>query len=1059
MSDSKIVPERFTLLPRAIDEFNVDQQTENNTKKLNELGGVDFLLERLLTTPDGLQAEEASEEALAERRLALGENVFPAAETDSFLKMLFDAFNDATLIVLIIAAIVSLIIGMTEHPETGWIEGTAILVAVCIAAGVAAVNDYSKEQKFQALNKLKEDIFVKVIREGRQKEVSTHDVVVGDIVELQTGDKIPADGVLLRGTDVASNESSLTGEPEDKKKTAERDPFLLSGCTLNTGSCRMIVIAVGSRSRWGRIKAKLNVDPEPTPLQKKLDHMVKLIGYVGVGSAILTMLAMIIVYFVSPPTDQTLSSYIVKTFIIGVTIIVVAVPEGLPLAVTISLAYSTGQMLEDKNLIRVLAACETMGNATNICSDKTGTLTENRMTVVQGQFGGARCKQGALPAATELSPGLLALLCEGIALNSNAQLRIGDNGKLEAIGSKTEGALLMMVERWWRSRGDGSGAAEAESKADESAAVTPPAGKPAAAGGADDDEDDDTTLLTENYLEFRNSQQDNVVKLYSFSSARKRMSVLVRLPDGRLRLYVKGASEIVLGLCQQQTLADGSEAELTEEDAEGMNGFILEMADNALRTIGIAHRDFPADWLPADGPPADAPEEELVLDAIVGIIDPLRGDVKEAVKTCVGAGITVRMVTGDNLHTACAIARDCGILTEGGVSLEGPEFRRMTPAELDAVLPKLQVLARSSPEDKHTLVTRLNGKGLPQNREQWEAEHPDLSWDTDRDTTLPGYLEEWSAVYSEGQVVGVTGDGTNDAPALRIADVGLAMGKSGTEVAKDASDIVILDDKFSSIVKAVLWGRAVYDNIRKFLQFQLTVNVVALALTFIAAVASFDPPLNAVMMLWVNLIMDTMGALALATEKPTMALLDRRPYKRSTSLISMPMWRNIMVQSLFQLILQLVLLWAGAGLFGVNEGGTCLQTGPPDEDGRELCIKRDHSHFTIMFNTFVFCQLFNEFNARGIRDEKNPFAGLFGNVIFMGVIVVTVVLQLLLVTFGGDFVQTVPLTFVQWLATIALGAISIPVGLLMRYIPVAERPESFAAGESAQAVAFAKAKL
>mmetsp|Transcript_14213 Transcript_14213/g.23654 ORF Transcript_14213/g.23654 Transcript_14213/m.23654 type:complete len:1068 (-) Transcript_14213:64-3267(-) len=978
------------LSAKELSSFNDDQDIHLNEDALEKLGGLSALEKKLKTNfKKGLSGDAKD---IANRITLYGKNEFPVPESQTWLELFIASFEDATLIVLIVSAVVSFAVGIIEDPAKGWIEGAAILFAVLLVAVVTATNDYNKESQFRKLNAVKDDVEVGVLRAGQAVTVDVKALVVGDILILNAGDRVPTDGLLVDGSDVTCNESALTGESDDKKKAIASsqdggDMFMLSGSSLATGYAHVLVVAVGEQSRWGRTKAKLAAESVDTPLQEKLDTLAGQIGNLGMVSAGATFLAMMVLWFMYPENrDPSLNvwEFALKAFIMAVTIVVVAVPEGLPLAVTLSLAYSTQKMMKDNNLIRVLAACETMGNATNICSDKTGTLTQNRMTVVAGWVAGDYYAD-APPTSSDLPPKIVEYIAEGVSVNSTANLirSMGDEWPI-VNGSKTEGALLMMLEM----------------------------------------------QLLQDYKPLRTrfdaSRGD---KLITFSSARKRMSVV--LADGMHGgaksgvCYTKGAAEIVVGLSTKYIDAQGKEKDITAAVRKELLDAIADMAKNALRTIAIAHRVVST--LTGDED-AEQLETELTIDAVFGIKDPLRPDVKAAVEQCQEAGIFVRMVTGDNIDTAKAIARECGILTEGGLAMEGPVFRKLTPEQLDAVLPNLQVLARSSPDDKHTLVTRLNGSALPDSPESWLVAHPDGDFSRDKDLLLPGYREEWEAAREHqggvGEVVGVTGDGTNDGPALKAADVGLSMGLTGTDVAKEASDIVILDDNFSSIVKSVMWGRSVFDNIRKFLQFQLTVNVVALTLTFVSAVTGSEPPLNAVMMLWVNLIMDTMGALALGTEPPSPKLLNRRPYKRNASLISRKMYRNITIQFIFQMGLLCYLLLIGAPHFGVVEGSK--------------------EHITVIFNTFVYCQVFNEINARSIGDDMNVFKGLANSPLFVAILVVTVVAQYGIVEFGGDFVRTASLTADQWYKCVLLGALSLPLGGLMRLVPVPDSANDFA---------------
>lgn len=954
-----------------LDAMNSPQDLQSNLKALQSMGGAQVVLQKLDVDPEyGLSPSRVDRMAKQ-----YGPNFIPDAPMKSIFELLKEALSDFTLIILMIAAVVSLGLELflNEDYDSGWIEGTAILLAVLAVSVVTAINDYTKELQFRELERSAQRTeSCTVLRNGHKQPVKAQEVVVGDIVVLKMGDGVPADGIILTDTTVQANQSSLTGEAADIRKSPSTDPFLLSSSTITNGEeARMVVIATGERSQWGKIHASLDIEQPNSPLQDKLEDVAELIGKIGTIVAVLTFIVLFIYLAVD---NGPWAEGITDAIIISVTIIVVAVPEGLPLAVTISLAYSSKKMFADNNLIRTLSSCETMGNATTICTDKTGTLTENKMTVVTGWMGGERYQREHL--ATRVPDPIKALISENVCINTAAYPLPGSDN--EYVGNATDCGFMNLAKQWGFTY---------------------------------------HSVRSQHY----NEKRDH---LFAFNSTKKRSSALVFRPDGSVRLYVKGAAELVLADCTHITSAGGSTKEMDDATRALIGEEIKGMADRALRALCIAHRDFssegelPADWL--ESPPDTS---GLVCDGVLAMMDPLREDVVEAIRTAQRAGI-VRMVTGDNLHTATAIARECGILTEGGLALEGPVFRAMTPAQLDEVLPRLQVLARSSPEDKLTLVCRLNGRGLPKTRAEWEEAHEGASWDRDRDRLLPGYFEEWEAARSNGaDVVGVTGDGTNDAPALKAADVGLAMGIAGTKVAKDAADIVILDDKFSSIVKAIAWGRCVYDNIRKFLQFQLTVNVVALAVVFIGALAGFDPPLNSIMMLWVNLIMDTMGALALGTETPTPELLHRAPYTRDVSLVTRPMWRNIGMQAGFQLPVLLILLFWGGEMMDVDDGSK--------------------EHYTIIFNSFVFCQIFNEFNARSLFNDWRVFRGLQKNWIFIGVIVTTVVIQFLLVTFGGSFAGTKALSAEQWVTTVGIGAIALPVGTLARFIPVTEKPSDF----------------
>ncbi|EFN57544.1 hypothetical protein CHLNCDRAFT_6358, partial [Chlorella variabilis] len=822
------------------------------------------------------------------RRAAFGANKFKAIPPKSFFRLWFGNLKDPTLIMLMVAALISTILGAAvpeERENSAWTEGVAIWVAVLVVSLVGAFNDWNKDRQFQKLNAQKDIIEVKVMRGGKELTIPNHDVVVGDVMLLDTGDKIIADGFTIEVHGLVVDEASLTGESDPVKKGAElgQEPWVRSGTQITEGSGRMLVLAVGEQSEWGRTMALVVGEVGETPLQEKLGWLATAIGKLGFIVAVICFFVLLIRWIIINkgfPMDQ-FSEGPLQFFIFAVTILVVAVPEGLPLAVTISLAYSMKKMMKDNNFVRVLAACETMGGATAICSDKTGTLTENRMTVVKGYFCGQMYAE--VPPLSALPAGAREEIVTNVALNSKAFLMVDDsNGKVDFVGNRTECALLVMARNWGQ-----------------------------------------------NYRELRDIHHDQTVEVYGFSSERKMASVLVRR-HGALRLYNKGAAEMVLSRCTAMVNAGGESQPMTEAMREELMRTVTSMASTGLRTLCLAYTDFPESdpSRPADFF-ATPHEENLTALCIVGIKDPVRKEVPDAVATCQRAGITVRMVTGDNIHTAEHIARECGILTDGGLALEGPDFRVMPEEELLPLLPRLQVLARSSPRDKYILVQTLK---------------------------------------KMGEVVAVTGDGTNDAPALKESDVGLAMGIAGTEVAKEAADIVIMDDNFSSIVKAVLWGRSVFTNIRKFLQFQLTINLVALIVAFVAAITNGETPLNVLQLLWVNLIMDSLAALALATEDPTPDLLAKKPHGRDEPLISRHMWRFILSQGCYQV---------GRGMPSHPRlaCASCLIWTDAEEKAKE-----DIS--SMVFNTFIWCQMFNMLNARKVEDEINVFAGLFQSHIF-----------------------------------------------------------------------------
>ncbi|KAJ4899354.1 plasma membrane-type protein [Raphanus sativus] len=931
---------------------------DQNIGALQELGGVKGLSGLLKTNLEkGIHGDD---DDISKRKSAFGSNTYPQKKGRSFWRFVWEASQDLTLIILIVAAAASLGLGIkTEGIEKGWYDGISIAFAVLLVIVVTATSDYRQSLQFQNLNEEKRNIRLEVTRGGRRVEISIYDIVVGDIIPLNIGDQVPADGVLVAGHSLAVDESSMTGESKIVQKNSTKNPFLMSGCKVADGHGTMLVTGVGVNTEWGLLMASVSEDNGgETPLQVRLNGVATFIGIVGLTVAGVVLFVLVVRYFTGHTEDaygapqfvggQTKFDHVlddlVEIITVAVTIVVVAVPEGLPLAVTLTLAYSMRKMMADKALVRRLSACETMGSATTICSDKTGTLTLNEMTVVECYTG--LQKMDSPDSSSKLPPTFTSILVEGVAHNTTGSVFRSESGEIQVSGSPTERAIL----NWAIKLGMNFDAVRSESSA---------------------------------------------VQFFPFNSEQKRGGVAVKSfqPDSSVHVHWKGAAEIVLGSCTHYMDENESLVDMSSDKMAELKDAINDMAARSLRCVAIAFRNFEADKIPTDEDQLSRwvlPEDDLVLLAIVGIKDPCRPGVKNSVLLCQQAGVKVRMVTGDNIQTAKAIALECGILASDSDAsepnlIEGKVFRSYSEDERDRICEEISVMGRSSPNDKLLLVQSLKRKG---------------------------------------HVVAVTGDGTNDAPALHEADIGLSMGIQGTEVAKEKSDIIILDDNFESVVKVVRWGRSVYANIQKFIQFQLTVNVAALVINVVAAISSGDVPLTAVQLLWVNLIMDTLGALALATEPPTDHLMDRDPVGRREPLITNIMWRNLFVQAMYQVTVLLVLNFRGISILQLDH--------KPNAER----VKN-----TVIFNAFVICQIFNEFNARK-PDEFNIFQGVLRNHLFVGIICITIVLQVVIVEFLGTFASTTKLDWEMWLISIGIGSISWPLAVIGKCIPVPETPVS-----------------
>jgi Ca2+-transporting ATPase len=817
-------------------------------------------------------------------RTRFGTNAMTPPVREPLWKQYLKNFHNPIISILLLAVVISALVALFQG--SGFLETTGIIIAILLATGISFFNEYRSSREFDILNAHRDDMAVRVIRDGRPAAIPSRDIVVGDLVLLEAGDGVPADGWISNSDAVFTDDSSFTGESEPVQKEVQAP--VLKGTFVTAGKGRMIAAAVGDSAQMGVIAASLGIDhATQTPLEHKLEELARLISRFGYGMAVLisgALLARGILLGEVTGLDISTANHLLTYIMIAVVIIVVVVPEGLPMSVTLSLSLAMQKMTRANCLVRRLIACETIGSATTICTDKTGTLTKNQMEVVASSAG-----DPVHPPDLQQTPAEWITL--NAAVNSTAHLEDRD-GRVIVIGNSTEGALL----RWLRGH-------------------------------------------SLDYMQIR--AETTVNRQYLFDSNRKRMSTVVSL-KGRSYLLVKGAPEILSGLC------------LKNPDLSGVSG----LAAQAMRTLAFAHKEITG---------GDDSESGLVWDGYVGIRDPLRDNIRESVARCQNAGIRVRMITGDNSETARAIAKDSGIHTNGTM-MTGRDFRSLSEHEQAEAVQHLDVMARAEPMDKLLLVRALQ---------------------------------------KNGAVVAVTGDGMNDAPALKHADVGLAMGIAGTEVAREASDIILLDDSFSSITDAVWWGRSLYENIQRFLLFQITINFCACILAFIAPLLGYPEPFTILQILWINLIMDTLAAFALCSEAPHTGLMNRPPVSRDEQIITPFMWASVIVTGVFFIIAGLLQMTTGF------IGGTT-----PAEIG------------TVFFAAFVIAQVWNSINCRAMDGIMPPFFG--GNPTFLVVMGLIVATQVLIVQYGGAVFNTVPLSPAQWARIIVMSATVLVIGFLLR---------------------------
>jgi P-type Ca2+ transporter type 2C len=903
----------LNLQERKIGDFGMQNYINNKNEQINSF------IEKV-DKEQGLTPEQ-----LRESHEKFGNNRLTPPERKPAWKIYLENYKEPTIILLLIAAAISIGVGIQTEE---YIEGVGIIAAIILATTISFVSEYESKKAFEKLSE-KSPEYAKVTREGKIMSLPVDELVIGDIVELEQGNRIPADGKLIHAQRLSADESLLTGEAEpvgkgvdvDQKERTYPKNVVLRGTLVNDGIGKFIVTRIGDETEMGKISANLGQQKEvSTPLQERLHKLAKQIGYVGGAAAFLIFSALLLrgvfidetITALTPQAIEELLTY----FMIAVTIIVVAIPEGLPVMVSLSLALNMRKMARENALVKKMIASETVGAVTVICSDKTGTLTRNRMEVEWAFINNSEYDKDHLEnlPASENWKDLLV----NSAANSTADIEETPENEIRILGDTTEGALLKLMLN--------SGV---------------------------------------NYKDIRNSAE--IAYQVPFSSEAKFMATAVREENG-YRVYLKGAPGVILEKCSF-VMTDGK-----NQPIDTYRNTLTEMekkaSDQSYRVLAFAQSK---ELLNSCNSEEECLSADYTFVALTGIADPLREGVREAVESAHKAGIDVKMITGDALNTAVAIAKNSGILrSREDIAISRKDFISLTDEELDHKVDQIKVLSRIQPLDKLRLVESLHRKG---------------------------------------ETVGVTGDGTNDAPALKKSDVGIAMGIAGTDVSKEAADLILLDDNFKTIVTGIRWGRTIYENIQRLIQFQLTVNVVALLVAFSGPFIGVPLPLTIIQLLWINIFMDSLGAVALASEPPRSEVMGDRPRRRNESIVTGNMIGFIGLTGLYMTIVLFILV------------ATNFLGGDTTDE-----------HLSSVFNMFVFFQIWNIFNARALRYGESPFKNLNKNKTLLAIVAGVILIQLIVVNYGGEIFRTVPLSPDIWFWTIIITATIIPYGYFAKWL-------------------------